>query len=93
MNRSVLGCEAVAGGGVRAADEPGAVEQQRVHPFKRAGCAGSSAASSHRFGRPAGPRIMAERERVVALIDLDCFYCACERHLEPSLVGVPIAVV
>ena len=36
---------------------------------------------------------MAQRERVVALIDLDCFYCACERHLEPSLVGVPIAVV
>ena len=36
---------------------------------------------------------MAQRERVVALIDLDCFYCACERHLEPSLAGVPIAVV
>jgi len=31
--------------------------------------------------------------RAVALIDMDCFYCACERALDPSLVGVPIAVV
>lgn len=31
--------------------------------------------------------------RVVALIDMDCFYCACERALDPSLVGVPMAVV
>ncbi|KAL1527241.1 hypothetical protein AB1Y20_015917 [Prymnesium parvum] len=32
-------------------------------------------------------------ERLVALIDMDCFYCACERALDPSLVGVPLAVV
>ena len=32
-------------------------------------------------------------QRVVALIDLDCFYCAVERALDPSLVGVPLAVV
>ena len=31
--------------------------------------------------------------RVVALIDMDCFYCAVERALDPSLVGVPMAVV
>jgi len=31
--------------------------------------------------------------RVVALIDMDCFYCACERALDPSLVGIPLAVV
>ena len=31
--------------------------------------------------------------RVVALIDMDCFYCACERALDSSLVGVPMAVV
>jgi len=31
--------------------------------------------------------------RVVALIDMDCFYCACERALDPSLVGVPLAVI
>ena len=31
--------------------------------------------------------------RVVALIDMDCFYCACERALDPSLVGVPMAVI
>ena len=32
-------------------------------------------------------------QRVVALIDMDCFYCACERALDPSLVGIPMAVV
>ena len=31
--------------------------------------------------------------RVVALIDMDCFYCACERALDPSLNGVPLAVL
>ena len=31
--------------------------------------------------------------RCVALIDMDCFYCACERALDPSLVGLPMAVV
>lgn len=36
---------------------------------------------------------MTEASRVVALIDMDCFYCACERALQPSLVGVPLAVV
>ena len=36
---------------------------------------------------------MSELERVVALIDMDCFYCACERALDPSLFGVPLAVV
>ena len=36
---------------------------------------------------------MAKRGRVVALVDLDCFYCACERALDPSLNGVPLAVL
>lgn len=31
--------------------------------------------------------------RVVALIDMDAFYVACERALNPALVGVPMAVV
>jgi DNA polymerase eta len=31
--------------------------------------------------------------RVCALIDMDCFYCAVERALNMSLVGVPMAVV
>ena len=30
--------------------------------------------------------------RVVALIDMDCFYCACERALDPSLnIFAPVA--
>ena len=32
-------------------------------------------------------------KRVVALIDMDCFYCACERALDESLVGKPMAVI
>ncbi|EOD15027.1 Translesion DNA polymerase-REV1 deoxycytidyl transferase [Emiliania huxleyi CCMP1516] len=31
--------------------------------------------------------------RCVALIDMDFFYCACERALDPSLLGLPMAVV
>jgi DNA polymerase eta len=31
--------------------------------------------------------------RVVALVDLDCFYCVCERFLDPTLNGVPLAVL
>ena len=34
-----------------------------------------------------------EATRCVALIDMDCFYCACERALLPELVGVALAVV
>ena len=36
---------------------------------------------------------MAAPQRCIALIDMDCFYCACERRLDPSLVGVPMAVL
>ncbi|XP_044764234.1 DNApol-eta [Coccinella septempunctata] len=32
-------------------------------------------------------------ERVVALIDMDCFYCQVEEKLDPNLAGKPIAVV
>lgn len=39
------------------------------------------------------PRAGRSSQRAVALIDMDCFYCACERALDPSLVGVPMAVV
>lgn len=35
----------------------------------------------------------ASSSRAVALIDMDCFYCACERALDPTLNGVPMAVV
>ncbi|GJQ77783.1 DNApol-eta [Trypoxylus dichotomus] len=32
-------------------------------------------------------------ERVVVLVDMDCFYCQVEEKLNPSLFGKPIAVV
>lgn len=31
--------------------------------------------------------------RVVVLIDMDCFYCQVEEKLNPELAGKPIAVV
>ena len=36
---------------------------------------------------------MSRTPRVVALIDMDCFYCACERALDKDLVGIPLAVL
>lgn len=31
--------------------------------------------------------------RVVILVDMDCFYCQVEEKLQPQLAGKPIAVV
>lgn len=36
---------------------------------------------------------MSHRNRVVVLIDMDCFYCQVEEKLDPKLEGKPIAVV
>lgn len=36
---------------------------------------------------------MSHTNRVVALIDMDCFYCQVEEKLDPTLAGKPIAVV
>lgn len=32
-------------------------------------------------------------DRVILLIDMDCFYCQVEEKLDPELKGKPIAVV
>lgn len=32
-------------------------------------------------------------ERVVVLIDMDCFFCQVEAKLNPQLAGKPVAVV
>lgn len=32
-------------------------------------------------------------DRVIVLIDMDCFYCQVEEHLDPSLKSQPVAVV
>lgn len=36
---------------------------------------------------------MESENRVVVLIDMDCFYCQVEEKLNPDLAGKPIAVV
>ena len=46
-----------------------------------------------RRGRATSNMAAAGPPRCVALIDMDCFYCAVERALDPSLVGLPMAVV
>lgn len=32
-------------------------------------------------------------DRIVVLVDMDCFYCQVEEKLDPKLAGKPIAVV
>lgn len=32
-------------------------------------------------------------ERIVVLVDMDCFYCQVEEKLNPELKGKPMAVV
>lgn len=32
-------------------------------------------------------------DRVIILVDMDCFYCQVEEKLNPNLIGKPIAVV
>lgn len=32
------------------------------------------------------------KKRVIGFIDLDCFYVAVERSLDPTLIGIPCAV-
>lgn len=36
---------------------------------------------------------MSYTDRVIVLVDMDCFYCQVEENLDPSLDGKPIAVV
>lgn len=36
---------------------------------------------------------MGPTDRVVVLVDMDCFYCQVEEKLNPALEGKPIAVV
>lgn len=32
-------------------------------------------------------------DRIVVLVDMDCFYCQVEEQLNPALIGKPVAVV
>lgn len=36
---------------------------------------------------------MDHTNRIVVLVDMDCFYCQVEEKLDPTLEGKPIAVV
>lgn len=36
---------------------------------------------------------MDKKNRIIVLIDMDCFYCQVEEKLNPELEGKPIAVV
>lgn len=36
---------------------------------------------------------MSHLQRVVVLVDMDCFYCQVEELLNPQLAGKPMAVV
>lgn len=36
---------------------------------------------------------MAIFQKIIVLIDMDCFYCQVEEQLNPDIAGKPVAVV
>lgn len=36
---------------------------------------------------------MSHMQKVIVLVDMDCFYCQVEEQLDPLIAGKPVAVV
>ena len=53
----------------------------------------SARAETFEGGPPPSPAVASRPRRLVALVDCSAFYCSCERVFDPSLVGVPVAVL
>merc|ERR1719223_2076752 len=50
-------------------------------------------AATEQINRYTEPQAESHAERVIAHIDLDCFYVQCEVLRDPSLRGLPVAVI
>lgn len=80
---------------------PGVLHAESTGAAKRRGEAGLSAPPSGRLlnhslsraGAGGGGGMSRGRERVVALVDMDCFFMQVEQRLDPQLRGRPCAVV
>lgn len=80
---------------------PGVPHAESTDAAKRQAKAGLSAPQSERLfnrslsraGAGGGGGMSRGRERVVALVDMDCFFMQVEQRLDPQLRGRPCAVV
>lgn len=72
---------------------PGVPRAGGAYGGREAGRGGALYPAGRASEPPVGRAMARGRERVVALVDMDCFFMQVEQRLDPQLRGRPCAVV